>query len=624
MAISKTDFINFSRCPRYAALNEVKKNMLEADISYEKYKNDELFEKINELYNGMYEEDESGNIESLLDIIDPQMEAMLKYYRKVEELAAKVTLKYFGGKVKSSNDTFSQECFDFNKNGIKYLCYVDIYNEVEKHINIIEVKATTSKKFLNLGKKEKGAIKHSIFEKINNVYHLKNEIGYDYSKELSEKAYLNYKSKLYDRFAEGKYVYDLAVQRYFIENEYKNSHNEEKISQINYYLAVLNHEYIYDGESDYDADENGNDIISFFDMNLITKELQEHVDLDCQKIERYIKESNGKACPLGDFCERKKPSECKFFKQICGHIIPKYNSSLNYFDNPAGFKDEYGAHHQGLDLINEGYINMLDIPDKWISNPNHTIERNALITQKPFINVDKLKDIINGLNYPIYHLDFETFPCPIPRFKGEKCYEQSPFEFSLHIEHSPGLCDKEKDNYIFLAHSFKDEREDLVKMLCKYIDPSKGTLFAQNVGFEKRCIKRLSEIYPLYRNQLMKMHAIGFDLIYILKTNKEYYRELGYKEEDAKVVNYYDYRFSGSYSIKKTLPVFSDLSYADLDVKNGVEAIREYSTFDHITKEELTLRRKWLKDYCQQDTWAMVVILDALRKNVNEMSKNSK
>ena len=58
----------------------------------------------------------------------------------------------------------------------------------------------------------------------------------------------------------------------------------------------------------------------------------------------------------------------------------------------------------------------------------------------------------NNLEYPIYHLDFETFPCPIPRFFGEKPYTQSCFEFSLHIEKEEGICDIEKDNYINTFH----------------------------------------------------------------------------------------------------------------------------------------------------------------------------
>ena len=41
MAITKTNFINYTRCPRYASLEEIKKDRLEADISYSDYKNEE-------------------------------------------------------------------------------------------------------------------------------------------------------------------------------------------------------------------------------------------------------------------------------------------------------------------------------------------------------------------------------------------------------------------------------------------------------------------------------------------------------------------------------------------------------------------------------------------------------
>ena len=42
----------------------------------------------------------------------------------------------------------AKNLLEFNKNGIKYICYVDIYNEVSNDINIIEVKATTSNKYV--------------------------------------------------------------------------------------------------------------------------------------------------------------------------------------------------------------------------------------------------------------------------------------------------------------------------------------------------------------------------------------------------------------------------------------------------------------------------------------------
>lgn len=317
---------------------------------------------------------------------------------------------------------------------------------------------------------------------------------------------------------------------------------------------------------------------------------------------------------LGKFCDYKAPSKCKFCK-ICFKKIPKYNSSLSYMNNGFGFKDERGDVHKGLDLINEGYLDMLDIPEAWIKNPNHLIQRKCLKTHNPYINKEKINLAIRNLSYPIYHLDFETFPCPLPRFSGEKCYTQSPFQFSLHIEYEPNKCHKDTDHYGFLSPKFEDDcREELVKALCQYIDPSKGTLFAQNVAFEKSRIKELADIFIEHNDKLMKMTRIASDLLYIVRNNSKFYEELGLDEEAIKTVNYYNEKLSGSYSIKKTLPVFSELKYDDLDVKNGTEALVTYATFPKLSNIEFKEKYNSLIEYCKQDTWAMVVILKELRK----------
>ena len=261
---------------------------------------------------------------------------------------------------------------------------------------------------------------------------------------------------------------------------------------------------------------------------------------------------------------------------------------------------------------------MLDIPENWITRKTHHLQRDALIKETPYINKEKLKLGLEQLEYPIYHLDFETFPCPVPRFKGEWPYIQSPFEFSLHIENAPGICDNDKDNFVFLAKTHEDEREELIKAMLKYMDPNKGTLFAQNVAFEKGRIKELASMFPKYKEDLLKLYERGFDLLWLVDTNSKMYEELGYEEEDAKVFNFYDKRLSGSFSIKKTLPVFSDLSYANLDVKNGTEAIVEYANYPKMSKEEFNFKYQALITYCKQDTWAMVVILEALRKLIKE------
>lgn len=83
-------------------------------------------------------------------------------------------------------------------------------------------------------------------------------------------------------------------------------------------------------------------------------------------------------------------------------------------------------------------------------------------------------------------------------------------------------------------------------------------------------------------------------------------------------INYYHNKMAGSYSIKKVLPLFSDLSYANLGVRNGTEAVLVYSQLPHFTETEYQEKYLALREYCKQDTWAMVEILWGLQKIVEE------
>ena len=111
------------------------------------------------------------------------------------------------------------------------------------------------------------------------------------------------------------------------------------------------------------------------------------------------------------------------------------------------------------------------------------------------------------------------------------------------------------------------------------------------------------------------------DLIDLLKTKKDFY-ELAFGEERAKTINYYHPDLSGSYSIKKTLPLLVPaLTYKGMDVGNGVQAYITYLNYDSPDPTFGTLktkanRRAALSRYCQQDTWAMVEILRAVRGKI--------
>ena len=161
----------------------------------------------------------------------------------------------------------------------------------------------------------------------------------------------------------------------------------------------------------------------------------------------------------------------------------------------------------------------------------------------------------------------------------------------------------------------------MLDTLFKYIDPNKGTLLAQNVAFERGRLLELANIFPEYHKQLVKLANRTFDLLWLLDTNTKKYIELGYNREDARLMNYYHESLNGSFSIKKTLALFSDLSYDDLAIHNGNEAIITYAKYPLMSDSELEQAKQNLYDYCKQDTWAMVLILDGLREKIRQYSK---
>ncbi len=624
MAISKTRFLNYSRCPRYVALEGVKKEALSGELSYALYKEEEYQNEISELYQAMIDVDEDDHVVDKTEVVNRQLEAMLPYYKRVEFEAGKIVSRMFGGTTIYAQETQDQVKYEFCLGGIRYLCYVDVYNESAGDIHIVEVKATTSKKYTDLASGYRKGKKHSIFKKKNNLYRLKGEIsGYPLESEMPLESYERERQKLFDRYKVGEYIHDLAVQRFFIESEYKLKHQEDKLSKFHYYLAVLNQNYIFDGT--YEDNEpvyheyHGEELITLFQLDQVTLEYLPLIEKENEGILKAIANMDTKPCLLGVSCGYKAQNCCKYFQSVCGKCIPLKNSSLSYVNNPFGFVTDEGKRLKGLELINAGYLHLLDIPERWITKKNHKIQRECVVSHRPFIQKEKIKKALACLEYPIYHLDFETFPCPLPRFKGEWPYIQSPFEFSLHIESSPGVCDQYKDNIVFLARTKKDEREDLIRELLKHIDPDQGTLLAQNVAFEKGRIKELAMIFPEYKESLMKIYNRGFDLLWLLNNNKELYEKLGFHGEDLETFNFYDENLSGSFSIKKTLPVFSKLSYKDLVVQNGTDAIVCYANYDKMSTEERKEKQEALRIYCAQDTWAMVEILNALRKIVNEV-----
>lgn len=622
MAITKTKFIQLMRCPRYAGLENLNAKDLTSKMTFAEYKKEEQAFELQELLETLSESSSNSN-----QVNEEHLKVMLPYYNEVEQLAGIQAKEYFDGIFTYARNTKDQECFEFKRHGILYLCYVDIYNETDDGFRIIEAKATTSAKFLNLGSTKTKNGKRSftsIFQKgKDGIYYLLEDTDVMLEEYMPKDKYIAHREKLMDRYhAAGHYVYDLAVQRYFIEQDLKKDQLDHMIPNLRYYLAVLNHEYVFDGTLEngkpvYHKDQNGNDIICYFDMTSITSRMMPMIERDRKTLEERLKEPNVNPCPIGIYCEHKKTTKCKYC-DICWKRIPKENSVFQFIDQHHGFQKEDGTKVSTYELANQGIVRQVDVPDSYLKRKKNQIQKEVVLSHTPYIDIEKIKDGIKEITYPIYHLDFETFPCPLPRYRNERCYTQSVFQFSLHIEKEAGVCDKIKDHYEYLAPDHLDHREELVKKLCSLIDTeSGGTVLVYNDSFEKTRLLELANTFPEYREQLLKIREMIFDLMNLLKGSTALYKKLGYDSESSNMFNYYHEKMTGSFSIKKILPLFSSLTYQGMEVGNGMEALITYAQFPTFTKEEYEHKYQKMIEYCRQDTWAMVEILHGLSKSVN-------
>lgn len=597
MKISKTGFINLIRCDRFAALEEINRNKEDSIVTFSENLDDLMTtENINKR-NLLLEEIEAQEDEPT------NSDVMQSYYNEVEYLTARAVKHYFDGELIYDANTFKQARYNAEVEGYQFYCFLDGLLHADDGVKVFETKATTTRKFLDMEvKKEPIFIRDS-----DGILKLKRDLGYDV-----DKAYDKKEASFFDRYSEvGRYVYDLAFQRFVMER----SKGFDKTKNNRYYLAILSSEYVFDGKYDeYGKAVYPIEIIDFIDFTEITERYMPIIENDAKIVTKRLNTMNANPTLLGKHCQVKKNRECKY-KDICFKALPDNVSLLNYIDNHCGFKAA-DKKHETYDLLNAGKVHMLDIPRDWLNRENNQIQYDVVKYKEPYYNKEKMIAGINEIKYPIYHLDFESFPCPLPRFKGEKAYSQSLFQFSIHVEREPGVCDKEKDHYSFLAKDHSDVREELIKEMLNVIKPDGGTILVYNISFEKTRIRELGNLYPQYAARLEDISNRLFDLIYIVRTNGPLYRSLGYSDRDSKNINYYHENLGGSYSIKKVLPLFTNLSYASLNIANGEEAYVAYANFPKLDEETFKQTYDDLVEYCQQDTWAMVEVLNGLRKKV--------
>lgn len=530
--------------------------------------------------------------------VDKQQDILLPYFKKIESLVARKVKNVFDGMITQEQDTFDQPYYQFEKDGYPFFAFLDTLQEDDSTIRYIETKATTSNKFLELNYRIDKELYPVFIQDSNGIWRTRTAMGYQGCKSYEKK--LEKLKKIEDKA--GKYVYDLAYQRYVIEKS-KNVQKEQR-----YYLALLNSDYTFDGTSDKNGEPiYSDDIITIIDLTDVTNDMLDLLEKDTDYVIDLINHMDSETIKLeetlmkGDILVKSK------YRQLIGIDFP----ITEFYQYHHGFGNNKTTVKE---LIEEGILGFNQMPESLLLKPNQIIQYEAFKTGQQHVNKDNIKKTIESLKYPLYHLDFETFPCPLPRFKGEKPYEQSVFQFSLHIEEQSGVCDKDKNHFEYLATDHQDRREEIINELIHHIKDDGGNIIAYHASFEKKVLSRLAEIFPKYANILHQFIGRAFDLKDILKNNKQLIQSLHLSEE---TFNFYDVRQHGSFSIKKILPIFSDLNYKNMNISNGNDALVGYAKLQGLRKENPKKHKELIEDmleYCKQDTWAMHVIKISLEK----------
>ncbi|GAH72878.1 unnamed protein product, partial [marine sediment metagenome] len=245
----------------------------------------------------------------------------------------------------------------------------------------------------------------------------------------------------------------------------------------------------------------------------------------------------------------------------------------------------YGSKDKAAGLFNKGVLSIKDIPDWYNLNFKQKIQLECAKTEKPKINKSEILKFINGLEYPLYFLDFETFSTAIPLYEGVRPYQRIPFQYSIHILDA---IDGQPSHYDFLAEGAEDPREELLLNLKYKIDET-GSIIVYYESFERGVLKELAEAFPDYSQWIDSILTRIVDL----------YKPFGN-------FHYYHSSQKGSASVKNVLPAITGLSYEGMEIADGMAASVYFlyicGNYDinesRPAKEEVEKVRKSLIKYC--------------------------
>jgi len=289
-------------------------------------------------------------------------------------------------------------------------------------------------------------------------------------------------------------------------------------------------------------------------------------------IPRGLQCGGGKACRIGAPCWEELPD----------------NSVFNLY---------HMGPDKAFELYDSGVKSIDDIPHDYKLNAKQDIQKECHRTGKPYVDKAGIRRFLETLEYPLYYLDFETYGTPIPIHEGTRPFQNIPFQFSLHIQKSPGA---KPEHHSYLAPGPEDPRKELLAKLKALIGP-RGSIVVFNKSFEKRVLSELGAHFPKEK-WISSLEPRLVDLIVPFRS-----------------FHYYHPKQCGSCSLKAVLPAVTGKGYDKLAIQDGQDASLDflYLAFGDPegkkpTPEEAKKIRSNLEAYCGLDTLGMVWIVGEL------------
>lgn len=350
-------------------------------------------------------------------------------------------------------------------------------------------------------------------------------------------------------------------------------------------LIELNKEFRKHGEI------KPRELLKITDITEKVKELEKEIQLLIPGMQQMI-ESEREPLPC-DCIYKSRNNHCPAFKYL-------------YPDVP-----DYSVHdivRIGLSLkrlealVEDGHYTLEDVPEDFELTEYQRNHVQVTQTKIPIIKPQEIQEKLDELEYPLYFLDYETYPTAVPIYDGCAPYQQVPFQFSLHVLRAPHEAlehyeylhtDPESHPMIALANTLK-------KMMGK-----EGSIIVWNKKFEEKCNEDLADLMPDCAESFRDYNQRLFDLMEIF--SKQLYLHPDFK---------------GGFSIKDVLPVLvPQMSYTNLNVRDGSMAMNAWKKmmFEAVNEKEKEQLKKDLLEYCKLDTLAMVKIFEVLEKPVEKV-----